>query len=113
MASNKIQANHGKNDRSRYSTNIDSPMCLKTYISPQLLYFGLIHLGSRAIIVVKRYCISLIPLTKLTSFKLALNSPHRNLRLHSANGKQIRWVPRADARDGFPRLQQEFGQEMN
>ena len=58
--------------------------------------------------VKRRYCISLIPLTKLTSFKLALNSPHRNLRLHSSSGKQIQWVPRADACDGFLCLKQDI-----
>ena len=35
MASNKIQANHGKNDRSRYSTNIDTLAILKTYMPPR------------------------------------------------------------------------------
>ena len=58
--------------------------------------------------VKRRYCISLISLTKLTSFKLALNSPHRNLRLHSSSGKQIQWVPRADACDGFLCLKQDI-----
>ena len=58
--------------------------------------------------VKRRYCISLISLTKLTSFKLALNSPHRNLRLHSSSVKQIQWVPRADACDGFLCLKQDI-----
>ena len=47
MASNKIQANHGKNDRSRYSTNIESLVDLKTYMPPARLQIGLIHLGPR------------------------------------------------------------------
>jgi hypothetical protein len=34
MASSKILAGHGRNDRSHYSTNIDSPMHLKTYMRP-------------------------------------------------------------------------------
>ena len=32
--SSEIDANHGKNDRSRYSTNIDSLGILKTYMPP-------------------------------------------------------------------------------
>jgi len=32
MASSKIWADHGMNDRSRYSPNIDSPTNLKTYM---------------------------------------------------------------------------------
>ena len=34
MASNKIPASHGRNDRSRYSTNIDTLVLLKTYMPP-------------------------------------------------------------------------------
>ena len=53
MASSKIQANHGRNDRSRCSTNIESLMHLKTYMPGAHPYIGLIHLGARANNMVK------------------------------------------------------------
>ena len=47
MASSKILANHGRNDRSRYSTNIESLVDLKTYLVRARIQTGLSHLGLR------------------------------------------------------------------
>ncbi len=48
MASSEIPAGHGRNDRSRYSTNIDTLVHLKTYMPCARLQIGLIHLGAQA-----------------------------------------------------------------